>query len=37
MFFDVTLPKLPKSKACAEICGLMENNSFFEKFNCRIL
>jgi hypothetical protein len=25
------------SKACAEIGGLMENNSFFENFNHRIL
>jgi hypothetical protein len=25
-FFDITLPKLPKRKACAEIGGLMENN-----------
>jgi hypothetical protein len=37
MFFDVTLPKLPKSKACAEIGGLMENNSFRKKINHRIL
>jgi hypothetical protein len=36
-FFDVTLPKLPKSKACTEIGGLMENNRFSENFNCRIL
>jgi hypothetical protein len=28
-FFDVTFPKLPESKACAEIGGLMENNSFW--------
>jgi hypothetical protein len=25
------------SKACAEIGGLIENNSFFENFNHRIL
>jgi hypothetical protein len=36
-FFDVTLPKLPKNKACAKIGGLMENNSFSENFNYRIL
>jgi hypothetical protein len=33
MFFDVTLPKLPESKACAEIGGLVENNSFSKNFN----
>jgi hypothetical protein len=36
-FLDVTLPKLPESKACAEIGGVMENNSFSENFNPRIL
>jgi hypothetical protein len=34
---NVILLKHPESKACAEIGGLMENNSFFENFNCRIL
>jgi hypothetical protein len=34
---EVTLSKLPESKSCAKIGGLMENNSCFENFNCRIL
>jgi hypothetical protein len=37
MFFAIILPKLPESKACAEIGGLMENSSFSENFNHRIL
>jgi hypothetical protein len=36
-FFDVILLKLQESKACAEIGGLMKNNSFTENFNYRIL
>jgi hypothetical protein len=28
---------ITQNKACAEIGGLMENNSFSKKFNCRIL
>jgi hypothetical protein len=28
---------LPESKACVEIGGLMENNSFSKKINHRIL
>ena len=36
-FFDVILAKLPESKACGEIGGLMGFNSFSKNFNCRIL
>jgi hypothetical protein len=32
----IILPKLPESKACVEIGGLMENSSFSEKFNCHL-